>query len=257
MSHMKCRNCGDEQLDTEVYCSNCGHALNPQEHVGGQQHVHRSTKAEYTTKSPAQLAKVVVPAIIVLLVVILSVRHAHKTAGERALLDAARAGDQARLEEVLDQGVSASARDEDGKTALHLVLTAAQQPEASRLAALNVLLAKGADANVKDAQGVTPLHLAAAAGEAALVEALMSHGANVNVEDASHRTPLMAARKGLEATAQKYGINATDPSALLIVQGSVPELHAYVRTVELLQKHDKNELRSRPSATTTGEVAGQ
>ena len=256
MSHMKCRNCGDEQLDTEIYCSNCGHALHPQEHVGGQ-HVHRSTTAEYAKNLPMSLVKVVVPVVVVLLLGLVWAHHAHKAGGERDLLEAARAGDQAHLEALLGQAVNPNARDKDGNAPAHLVLLAAQQPESARLALLDLLLTHGADANAKTEQGVTPLHLAAAAGMSSVVGLLMSHGADVNVQDASHRTPLMAARKGLEDTAKQYNLDAADPSSLLLMQAQIPGLQGYLGAIELMAKRDKNELRARPSAPGGSDGTGQ
>ena len=257
MSHMKCRNCGDEQLESEVYCSKCGHALHPDEHVGAQHHVHRSTKAEYSKNLPLLLVKVLVPLVVVLVVGLVLMRHAHRAADERALLDAARAGDQAGLEALLNGGVSANVRDDNGSAPVHLVLLAAQQPEAARAALLDLLLSHGADVNAKDEKGVTPLHLAAAAGLSSVVGVLMAHGADVNVQDANHRTPLMAARKGLEDTAKQYNLDPSNPGSLLIVQSQIPALQGYLGTVELIAKRDKSELRGLPSATTGGEVAGQ
>ena len=245
MGHMKCRKCGDEQLDTEIYCSNCGLALRPSSAVGRRRSI------------PVLVAVVLVTLAVLLLLSFMWSRRSARAAGERALIEAARAGDQARLEALLNRGVNANVRDEDGNASAHLVLLAAQQPEPARRASLDLLLTHGADANAKDKLGGTPLHLAAAAGMSSVVELLMSRGADVNVADSSRRTPLMAARKGLEDTARRYNLDASNPSSLLIVQGQIPALRGYLGTVELIQKHDKNELRARPSATTSGEVAGQ
>lgn len=244
MSHMRCRNCGDEQLETEIYCSNCGHALH---HSGARR---RKSKA-------VVLAMVLVPLAVLVLLGFTWARHAARVAGERALIEAARTADQTNVGALLDQGVSANVRDSAGETPLHLVLLAAQKSEEVRHAVADLLLTHRAAANAKDEQGVTPLHLAAAGGMSSVVGLLMSHGADVNVEDESHRTPLMAARKGLEDTAKRYNLNASDPSSLLILQGSVPELQGYLGTVELIQKRDKSELRALPSATTSGEAVGQ
>lgn len=144
--------------------------------------------------------------------------------GGRELLDAARRGDGAVVQALLDAGADANVRQADGAAALHWavhrddaamtrgLLRAGADVDAANeygvtplsLAAANasarmveLLLAAGADPNVARDGGETPLMRAAATGSAAAVEALLASGAEVDAADpAGGQTPLMLAASG-------------------------------------------------------------
>ena len=130
----------------------------------------------------------------------------------RQLLDAARVGDLARVEQALQNGANVEATnyggctplhwacwgghldvvqylltshaanleatDNDGKTPLHFAC------EEGHLDVVQELAARGADLFVTDDYGKTPLHWAASEGYLAVVQYLLtSHGANLEATD--------------------------------------------------------------------------
>lgn len=83
------------------------------------------------------------------------------------LLQAARAGDAAEVERLLQQpGCAVDQRGGEGETALHWAADRGQ------LAALRLLLAAGADVNATDADGQAALHYAALAEQRQAAELL-------------------------------------------------------------------------------------
>ena len=114
-----------------------------------------------------------------------------ETQASRNLLDAAKTGDGAAVDALLEQDVDASSVQPDGTTALHW---------AARADALDIverLLEAGADAGAANRYGVTPLSLAAENGSDAIVRVLLSAGADPNTATPQGETVLMvAARTG-------------------------------------------------------------
>ena len=92
------------------------------------------------------------------------------------------------VQQLIDQGVDVNARDEIGKSALHLVAKA--KPEV-----ISALLAAGADVNAKDQWDRTPLHFVAATGSIENIKLLLDAGAEVNAKTANDWTPIHGAAK--------------------------------------------------------------
>jgi ankyrin repeat protein len=119
------------------------------------------------------------------------VEHSAPRAGERddathqALLEAVRAGDRDRVQQLLRSGADVNARTEDGTTAL-MHATAVGDSKLVRM-----LLDHKADVNARNKAGAVPLLWAAGDGEK--VRALLGRGADVNARPDSGRTPLMIA----------------------------------------------------------------
>ncbi|MCA1978882.1 MAG: ankyrin repeat domain-containing protein [Thiobacillus sp.] len=122
------------------------------------------------------------------------------------LLDAARAGDVAKLKSLLDGGADHSTADDAGETALMLAA------HHGHLAAVNVLIAAGADVNAASPQGWTALAKAAYNGETErgyveVVEVLADAGANLDARIFFGITPLMLAAGGGDASVVECLIN--------------------------------------------------
>jgi ankyrin repeat protein len=101
------------------------------------------------------------------------------------LLDAVRAGDKDRVQQLLRQGADVNARTEDGTTAL-MHATAVGDIRLVRM-----LLEHKADVNARNKAGATALLWAV--GDRDKVRALLDRGAEVNAGADSGRTPLMIA----------------------------------------------------------------
>jgi acyl-CoA-binding protein len=99
------------------------------------------------------------------------------------LLQAARAGNAAAVEQLLQQGDDANQAGSEGERALHWAA------DRGHLAVLRLLLERGADVNAADCDGLTPLHYTALAEQAAAAEALAeAPGARLDLRSAEGET---------------------------------------------------------------------
>lgn len=117
----------------------------------------------------------------------------------KALCDAAMNGDLAAIQNLLQQGVSVDARNQQGESALNIAAANNKKDVAT------LLLQHGADVNDRgEGEGhETLLHLAADDGFPDIVELLSQWKADVNARDRWERTPLhLAAIKGHEEAAK-------------------------------------------------------
>ena len=127
---------------------------------------------------------------------------------EASLIAAARAGDGAAVEALLDGAVDVNASETGGMTALHWAV----QRDAADVVGL--LLDAGADATAPNRYGVAPLTLAAMNGNAAIVGRLLADGADPNRRLADGETVLMtAARTGRPDVVQALLAAGADPNA--------------------------------------------
>jgi ankyrin repeat protein len=92
------------------------------------------------------------------------------------LIEAAQAGDTAKVKKLLEQGADVNAKDEYGGTAL---MWAAGKGHTEMV---NALIDAGADVNAKMKGGWTALMFAAEEGYTGIVEILIGKGADVNVK---------------------------------------------------------------------------
>jgi ankyrin repeat protein len=113
-------------------------------------------------------------------------RRAGPTPGQ-ILIEAAGAGDVARLRACLKDGVPVDTAANNGETPLTRAAAFGQAE------AVTVLLEAGADPNRRGADGATALNAAAFTESAEVVRLLLEHGADVNADDEDGCTPLMGA----------------------------------------------------------------
>ena len=107
------------------------------------------------------------------------------------LVDAVKAGDEARVRTLIEQGVDVNAAEADGTAPLHWAAYG------ERVDIARLLLSAGAVANVGNRYGVRPLSLACISGSAPVIAALLDAGANPNTSLMEGETALMtAARSG-------------------------------------------------------------
>ena len=104
------------------------------------------------------------------------------------LFRAAQGGTVSEVRTALSAGANLGARDEAGRTPLHVA--AANNPAPSVIMALTDA---GADPRAHDEAGNTPLHLAAMKNGARVIVALTTVGADPGAGDGFSRTPLHAA----------------------------------------------------------------
>ena len=135
------------------------------------------------------------PQTLLCMTVALAGIHLDATAQDLSLVHAARDGQTALVNNLLDAGQSANAPQPDGATALHW----AAHWDDSVMA--DDLVTAGADLNATNDFGVTPLWLAALNGSASMIETLLMAGAHVNAALPSGETVLMTASRTGNANA--------------------------------------------------------
>ncbi|KNC47417.1 ankyrin repeat protein [Thecamonas trahens ATCC 50062] len=112
----------------------------------------------------------------------------------------------------------ASARDENGNTALHLVAAVKEGDENSIVArdVLSItrdLIAAGAPLDAQRADGATPLSLTLAVGSFGMAQMLLEAGADVNLADAKGQTALIiAVQMGLDDMIENLLAHNADPN---------------------------------------------
>jgi len=155
-------------------------------------------------------------------------------AGEQScgLVDAASAGDLAKVKDCLVAGADVNAKNANGSTALML---ASQE---GRLAVVQSLLAAKADVNLTAGSGNTALLLAAQEGHSDVVQALIAAKADVNAKRGGGVTALMmAAQNGHTAVVQALLAAKADVSATAygLTALALAEQHGHLDIVQLLK----------------------
>jgi len=102
----------------------------------------------------------------------------------RSAFDMARLYDQGPMMDFFLPAAAPDARDETGKTPLHLAV------RYGRAGVVQQMLARGNDVNVKDRDGRTPLHLAAIGDQPECAALLLARAASLTATDANGATPL-------------------------------------------------------------------
>ena len=118
-----------------------------------------------------------------------SLAPADTTALELSLLEAASAGDGARLRELLGQGANINGRRSDGSTAL-MVAAVLEHDELVRM-----LIERGASVDARDTRGRTTLLLMAGKGRVDVAKLLLENGADPNLASKTGNSPLIEASR--------------------------------------------------------------
>ncbi len=129
-------------------------------------------------------------------------------AGNTSLVTAAKQGDRASVQSLLNGGAKHAAAGAEGTAALVWAATR------NDLEMADLLLRAGANAKAANEFGATPLYAAAAHANPAMTEKLLAAGADPNAALMSGETPLMeAARRGNLADVRVLLSNKADPNA--------------------------------------------
>jgi len=129
-------------------------------------------------------------------------------AGDVSLVTAAKQGDRATVQSLLNGGAKHAAAGAEGTAALVWAATH------NDLAMADLLLRAGANAKAANEFGATPLYAAAAHPDPAMAEKLLAAGADPNTPLMSGETPLMeASRRGNLATVRVLLAKNANPNA--------------------------------------------
>ncbi len=131
-------------------------------------------------------------------------------AGATPFIRAAKTGDVAAMQLLLDHGADPRAATKDGVTALMAAAGLgwrygqSQVPESDSVKAVQFCLEHGADVNAVNVTGETALHGATSHGANDIIRLLAERGAKLDVKDKRNRTPLDVAEGGRERGAVAY-----------------------------------------------------
>ncbi len=126
--------------------------------------------------------------LIIILAVLMLILVAGCSNDEKAMVNAVRNGDTAKVQSLLDKGVSPDLKTDDGKTILMLAAYLGHTDIAG------LLIDKGADVNAKDGDGKTALMYAAETGNIEMAKLLLEKGADINATDNNGKTALQIAQ---------------------------------------------------------------
>ncbi len=165
--------------------------------------------------------------------------------GDTPLADAAKAGDDAAVEALLQAGGNVDAPALDGTTALHWATYRDDTGMATRL------IAAGADVDRTNRYGATPLSLACANANLTIVEQLLEVGAQPNLRARGEPPLLTCARTGSVETVELLLTHGADPNVTDDWKGQTAVMWAvaedHVPVVETLIAHGAD-----VNATATG-----
>ena len=156
------------------------------------------------------------------------------------LIDAAHAGDLARVKALIAAGADANAKNTDGGTAL---MAASGK---GHLEVVQALLAARADANARAGNGSTALTFATTLGHLGVVQALLAAKADANAKTDRAVTVLMLAsdngyREIVQAfLAAKADVNAKDAKGITALMAASGKGHLEVVQALLAAKADAN-----------------
>lgn len=150
----------------------------------------------------------------------------------RVLLQAAKDGDVATIQSMLDKYAQVETQDSNRDTPLLLAI------KGNHLDAVALLLSRGAEVDRRDKYRETPLNLAIRHGSQAMVQTLVSNGADINARGALGNTPLhvsiyrgdspsqdLLRKRGADTgLLNDFGLNPDEMRRLPALQGEVKEI---------------------------------
>jgi outer membrane protein OmpA-like peptidoglycan-associated protein len=140
-----------------------------------------------------ELAMKLFSKLTVVLMVLMLVLLAGCSDNEKAMVDAVKNGDTAKVQSLLDKGVSPNLKTDDGKSILMLAAYLGHADIAK------LLIDKGADVNARDKAGKTALMYSAEKGNIEIAKLLLENGADIDATDNNGRTALEIARENNQA----------------------------------------------------------
>ncbi len=167
--------------------------------------------------------------------VVLALASIGAAGADARLADAARAGDRAALEDLLQAGVAVDTPEPDGTTALHWAVYRDDVEMVTRL------IAAAADVNRANRYGATPLSLACVNANPAIVNNLLRFGASPNLPAAGEPPLLTCARAGKVETVELLLTHGADPNITDDWKGQTAVMWAaaedHVAVIETLFAH--------------------
>lgn len=115
---------------------------------------------------------------------------------DQRLIDAAKQGDAAQVENLLARGADVNARETNGQLTLMRYTALIWAAYKGNRDVVKILLVHGADVCVSDRENRTPLMMAASAGHLDIVRMLADAGADIQAKSNHHDTALLMAASG-------------------------------------------------------------
>jgi outer membrane protein OmpA-like peptidoglycan-associated protein/uncharacterized lipoprotein NlpE involved in copper resistance len=166
--------------------------------------------------------------LAVVLVVVMLVFLAGCSNNEKAMVEAVKNGDTAKVQSLLDKGVSPDLQADDGKNILMLAAYLGHTDIAK------LLIENGADVNAKDKDGKTALMYAAEKGHIEMARLLLENGADINAVDNNGKTALQIAQENNQTAMVEFLSNWGKPApaqAPAVVETPVPNPAPVIKTV--------------------------
>jgi FOG: Ankyrin repeat len=148
--------------------------------------------------------------IMIALIVIVLVTLAGCTSNEKAMIEAIKNGDVVKVQNLLDKGISANLKTDDGNSVLMLAAYL------DKIDIAKLLIDKGADVNATDNNGKTALMYAAEKGNLDIAKLLLEKGAQIDAVDKNGKTALNIAEENNQKELADFLRNWNKPANLQI-----------------------------------------
>jgi outer membrane protein OmpA-like peptidoglycan-associated protein len=143
--------------------------------------------------------------LALVLIIAMLIFAAGCSGNEKVMFDAVKKGDTAKVESLLDKGVSPDLKLEDGRSILMLAAYLGHSDIAG------LLIDKGADVNAKDKDGKTALMYTAETGNIEMARLLLEKSADLNAVDNTGKTALQIAQENYQSAMVEFLSNWGKP----------------------------------------------